>query len=113
MRLLLYIMALLVAMSSIAQNLPAPASKDKPVFDEKAGQSTYEQYCAVCHEDGVAGAPKFRDEKSWKPRLANRDLDALIASANKGLNAMPQKGTCTTCTDDDLKNAIHYMLPPS
>ena len=65
----------------------------------------------MCHRDGIAGAPKFRDENSWKPRLANANIDALIASAIKGKNAMPPKGTCQECSDSDIKAAIEYMVP--
>jgi cytochrome c5 len=35
----------------------------------------------------------------------------LVASSIKGLNAMPAKGTCFKCMDEDLKAAISYMLP--
>ncbi|HUH58299.1 MAG TPA: cytochrome c5 family protein, partial [Pseudomonadales bacterium] len=27
----------------------------------------------------------------------------------EGLNAMPPKGTCGDCSDDDLMSAINYM----
>ncbi|HHF7372749.1 c-type cytochrome [Legionella bozemanae] len=77
------------------------------------GQETYQQYCIVCHRDGLAGAPKFRNEQDWKPRLSGRELNDLLASSIKGLNAMPSKGTCIKCSDDDLKAAISYMLPKS
>lgn len=84
---------------------------DNPVV--KPGQSTFEQYCTVCHKDGLAGAPKFRNEQDWKPRLADRTIADLLASSIKGLNAMPTKGTCIKCNEDDLKAAISYMLPQS
>ncbi|MCE0722333.1 MULTISPECIES: c-type cytochrome [Legionella] len=77
------------------------------------GEETYQQYCIVCHRDGLAGAPKFRNEQDWQPRLSGRELNDLLASSIKGLNAMPSKGTCIKCSDDDLKAAISYMLPKS
>ena len=80
---------------------------------KRTGQSIYEQFCIVCHRDGLAGAPKIADQQDWKPRLVGRTLNDLLASVNKGLNAMPVKGTCSECSDDDLKAAIHYMLPKS
>lgn len=87
---------------------------EKPVEVKKEpGQVTYEQYCVVCHRDAVAGAPKFRDAANWGPRTAQKNLDALTASAIKGLNAMPPKGTCQECTEADLKAAIKYMAPQS
>ncbi|PWY54719.1 cytochrome c5 family protein [Legionella qingyii] len=83
------------------------------VATKEPGQDTYQQYCIVCHRDGLAGAPKFRNEQDWKPRLVKRELNDLLASSIKGLNAMPVKGTCIKCSDDDLKAAISYMLPKS
>lgn len=85
----------------------APAEKNN------IGQATYERFCIVCHRDGLAGAPKFADEKDWKQRLTGKTIDDLLASVNKGLNAMPAKGTCVECSDEDLKAAIQYMLPKS
>jgi cytochrome c5 len=93
-------------------------SDTKPIPAKKAaatasapGQEIYEHHCVVCHKDGVAGAPKFQDETTWKPRMAAADINALVASAIKGKNAMPPKGTCQECSDSDIKAAIEYMLP--
>ncbi len=80
---------------------------------ETAGREIYEHHCVVCHKDGLAGAPRFKNEQDWKPRLAGRKLDDLVASSLKGLNAMPAKGTCIKCNEDDLKAVISYMLPKS
>lgn len=77
---------------------------------EVPGKATYTQYCSVCHQAGVAGAPKFRNEEDWKPRLT-KGIDALVASAIKGINAMPAKGTCQQCSEKDIKEAVEYMLP--
>ncbi len=78
---------------------------------ESLGQLTYEQHCVVCHQDGVAGAPIFRGIDDWKKRVATKTLDLLTASAIKGLNAMPAKGTCQECTEAEIKAAIEYMVP--
>lgn len=93
-------------------------TKTKAVVDEKkpvklSGQAIYDQYCVICHRDGLAGAPKFQDKSDWQARLANKKIDELLASVKTGLNAMPAKGTCMDCSDDDLKSAIEYMLPKS
>lgn len=86
---------------------------EEKVEKKDPGQVVYEQYCIVCHRDGLAGAPKFSDVNDWKPRLEGKTIDDLIVIVNKGLNVMPPKGTCSECTDDDLKAAIQYMLPKS
>jgi len=84
---------------------------EKAPTKELSGQTIYDQYCFTCHNDGLAGAPKFRLETDWRPRLDKKTMDELVASAIKGVNAMPAKGTCTTCNELDIKNAIQYMLP--
>ena len=91
---------------------PVPeVSANKPAVKKLPGQEVYENHCKVCHENGIAGAPKFGDATDWNARLAKKNLDELVATAIKGLNAMPAKGTCTECSEEDIKNAIQYMLP--
>lgn len=99
----------LYAAEDLPQKKPSPPVEQK----QEAGKGTYEQFCIICHQDGVAGAPKFQNEKDWGPRLKDRKIEDLVKSAQKGLNLMPAKGTCTECSDEDLKAAILYMLPKS
>jgi cytochrome c5 len=40
----------------------------------------------------------------------SKGVDGLLATAISGLNAMPPKGTCAACSDEELKVAIEYML---
>ena len=68
------------------------------------------KYCGACHMSGLLGAPKIGDAAAWKTRAsAKGGVDGLLKSAIAGLNAMPPKGTCATCSDDELKGAIHKM----
>jgi cytochrome c5 len=78
-----------------------------------SGKDIFERYCVVCHKDGLAGAPKFQNTGDWAPRLKGKTIEDLVASSEKGLNAMPAKGTCNECSKDDLTAAIQYMLPKS
>ncbi len=73
-------------------------------------ESTYKSFCTICHQVGVAGAPKFRDAATWGDRPA-MGIDALVKSAITGKGAMPPKGTCMNCSEEDLKSVIEYMLP--
>ena len=76
------------------------------------GQKTYKATCQACHASGAAGAPKLGDKEAWAPRIAT-GVDAMLAVAIKGKGAMPPKGACAACTDDDLKAAIEYMVSQS
>ena len=69
----------------------------------------YNQFCTACHSVGVAGAPKFGNAGDWAPRVA-KGFDNLMSNAINGINAMPPRGTCATCSDDEIKGAIEYMV---
>ncbi len=68
----------------------------------------YNKSCAVCHNTGAANAPKTGDAAAWEPRMA-KGMETLLQSVNNGLNAMPPKGMCFDCTDDEYKELITYM----
>ena len=73
------------------------------------GQKIYQASCQACHANGVAGAPKFGNKEAWAPRIAKGN-DALFLSVKNGLKAMPPKGACMNCSDDDLRAAMEYMV---
>lgn len=95
---------------------PAPAAEEPAAAAAETaaadGQKTYQTFCQACHATGVAGAPKTGDKEAWAPRIAKGD-DALFESVKNGLNAMPPKGTCGDCSDEELKAAIEYILGQS
>ncbi|MBB2494067.1 c-type cytochrome [Aquipseudomonas ullengensis] len=67
-------------------------------------------HCGACHTTGVLGAPKIGDAAAWKERADHQGgLDGLLAKAISGINAMPPKGTCADCSDDELKATIKKM----
>ena len=72
----------------------------------------YAKSCQVCHANGAANAPKTGDAAAWEPRLA-KGMDALVQSVANGLNAMPPKGMCFDCSDEDYKALIEYMAKPA
>ncbi len=75
-------------------------------------ERVYMQSCWACHNSGAAGAPKVGTAADWAPRI-EKGMDTLLANAISGINAMPAKGLCFTCTDDDLKDLIQYMVDSS
>ncbi len=88
----------------------APIALVSEALGPNAGEDRYKSTCAVCHETGVGGAPKFRNAAEWKTRQ-EAGIDTMLAIAIKGKGAMPPKGTCMQCSDEELKMAIEYMLP--
>ena len=77
--------------------------------DLAAGEQIYQSACFACHMTGVAQAPKLDDPAAWEPRLA-QGMAGLIQSSVNGKGAMPPKGGFAHLTEDDLRNAIEFML---
>lgn len=75
----------------------------------RSGESIYGAVCMACHASGAAGAPKLADKTVWSGRLA-QGAAALHQHALEGLNAMPPKGGCASCSDAEIKLAVDYMI---
>jgi len=89
------------------------AGEEAPVAEvvpagPRSGESVYQASCFGCHGTGAAGAPLKGNADAWAPRLA-QGADVLFDHAKNGFNAMPPKGTCMDCSDDELKAAIEFM----
>ncbi|MCB1658030.1 MAG: cytochrome c5 family protein, partial [Pseudomonadales bacterium] len=82
----------------------APAEGAAP----RTGEQVYTAVCAGCHGAGVMGAPKY-GTADWAPRKA-KGMATLHEHAIKGFNAMPAKGGCAACSDEEIKNAVDYMV---
>ncbi len=78
------------------------------------GEDVYKKFCFVCHQNGVANAPKLGDKTAWAARIAKGN-DTLMQSALNGIpgTAMPPKGNCRSCSDEELNKAIDYMVSQS
>ena len=95
---------------------PAPvAAAPAPVAaaDGGKGADVFKKTCAMCHQTGVAGAPKLGDKADWGPRIA-QGKDTLYKHAIEGFNgakgAMPARGGNTKMSDEDVKAAVDYMV---
>lgn len=77
--------------------------------EPRSGQQVYDNYCMACHAAGVAGAPAFGNDEAWAPRL-EKGMDTLYASTINGLNIMPPRGTCSDCSDEELRASVDYMV---
>lgn len=88
--------------SSVAAAAPAAAPA--------GGQPTplYQQSCAMCHESGLAGAPKHGVKADWEPRLA-QGVDTLVQHVISGKGAMPPRGG-SAGSDADIHATVEYML---
>ena len=67
----------------------------------------------MCHQTGVAGAPKLGDKADWGPRIA-QGQDVLYKHAIEGFNgnkgAMPAKGGSPSLSDEEMKLAVDFIV---
>ena len=76
----------------------------------RSGADVYGKFCTACHSTGLLNAPKTGDSAAWTAKAdASGGLDGLLKNAISGINAMPPKGTCSDCSDDELRAAIQEM----
>ena len=77
------------------------------------GEQTYNRFCLSCHAAGIAGAPKVGSAEAWAPRVA-QGRDVLLQRTIEGIApGMPARGLCRSCSDEQLADAIDYMLSRS
>lgn len=100
-----------------------------------SGKDVYDRYCVSCHSPSMASlfnSPAAHDTNAWDERKTNaferaaeknnniknltgiekenKSINELLVSAINGTDkGMPPKGTCSDCTDEDLKSAIKFM----
>ncbi len=91
---------------------PVEPKKKTTKVTSDTGKKLYTKVCAACHTTGAAGAPKIGDSAAWAPRIAV-GMDALYKNAINGINSMPPKGTCMTCSDADIDAAVDYIIAQS
>lgn len=94
-----------------ASGAPVAAAGAAPAAARSADE-IYNTVCAACHATGAAGAPKVGDAAAWGPRIAQGN-DTLYKHAIGGFNMMPPKGTCGTCSDDEIKSVVDLMVSKS
>ena len=97
--------------AAIVPEAPAAAAAAAPAAagGTRSGEDVYTAQCAMCHATGAAGAPKLGNAGEWGPRIAT-GMEAMMNSALNGKNAMPPRGLCAACSDDELKAAVEHMV---
>ncbi len=114
---------LIIILFSIAACSPEKLPLSDEVLESQAealaerkieeGKKIYESNFAGCHDSGVAGAPKPGDKEAWLERLA----PGLVVVKKRSIEGyegktgvMPPKGGNSTLTDDEVKNAVDFMM---
>jgi len=92
--------------SSLDTKIEKKLSKD-------AGIKRYKSMCFACHDTGASGAPKLGDKAAWDTRIKSQSLETVYKHAIEGYKAMPAKGGCVSCSDDEIKMAVDYIIDKS
>jgi cytochrome c5 len=80
--------------------------------DPRAGEKIFKEYCASCHAPTPiieVSAPRVGDQKAWQFRR-QLGIDVLLKITVNGVGAMPARGGCFECSDEQLRETIRYML---
>lgn len=81
--------------------------------DNVDGAAVYAQACKLCHDAGIAGAPKTGDKAAWKERIT-QGRDVLVEHAINGFQGkagmMPPKGGQAQLTDDEVAAAVDHIV---
>ncbi len=83
--------------------------------DPQAGKKIFEEYCQSCHGKNPeipVNAPRIGNKKEWD-RFSHLDFETLFKMAAEGYGAMPARGGCFECSDQQLKQAIEYLINKS
>ena len=91
-----------------SQMADAGAASGEP----RDGATVYSSGCAACHDSGAAGAPKTGDAGAWAARI-DKGMDTLVKHAYEGFNAMPAKGMCADCSEEEIAAAVEYIVDKS
>ncbi|MDH3860909.1 MAG: c-type cytochrome [Gammaproteobacteria bacterium] len=91
-------------------------AEPEPVATAMTGPQVYNTACLACHATGVGGAPIVGDTAQWTDRIA-QGVDVLKQHAVEGFTGsagyMPAKGGRMDLSDDEVANAVDYMVGES
>ncbi len=73
------------------------------------GEIAYLEHCAVCHDDGMFGAPRVGAPQDWQSR-SNLWQAVLMEHAKQGYFDMPARGGKSDLSDELVSAASEYML---
>ena len=81
--------------------------------DRFDAEKTYQATCFACHGTGAAHSPEVGDQIEWEIRM-DKGMDTLVQNTISGLNGiMPPRGLCATCSDEQLRAIVEFMVQSS
>lgn len=96
---------MLFAMSVLLPGRAQPSSDN-----EWSSREAYvlARICAQCHARPGIDAPQIGDEAEWELRRA-AGFERLLVNTIDGYGGMPPLGTCSFCTEEELRRLVSIM----
>ena len=99
--------SILVLSLSLSTVVARTAHAEPPSLDARQTRILGD-VCARCHVRPGIGVPQLGDASEWETRGAV-GLGELMRRTVEGYGAMPALGTCSYCSEDDLRSLVAYM----
>ena len=80
-----------------------------PVVDNTDGATIYKMACSGCHDIGAYQSPILGNAAQWQ-KVLQQPIELTYKHTLEGINAMPARGYCNICNDEQLKITVDYML---
>ncbi|MZR62807.1 cytochrome c5 family protein [Alcanivorax sp. DP30] len=111
-RILFAAAALILTACSDSESTNSAPTATADQAERRSGVLLYRQYCVNCHGSGAAGAPQVgkHNRLYWSHEVEEEGFETLVQEAIHGINAMPPRGNCYDCSDQEIRNAVIYML---
>ena len=109
----LFIVSCLISGSSLAASHHPQEFLKHIKGAENEGEQIVQHFCASCHAPKPMielGAPKIGQDEEWAFRF-RQGIKVLLDHTEEGINAMPARGGCFECSDEQLILALLALLP--
>jgi len=88
----------------------------KADYDLAKGKEIYEGTCQMCHKSPMMNAPVVGTKEDWTER-SKQGMETMIKKSIEGYQGekgqMPAKGGNAELTDEQVGNAVAYMVEAS
>lgn len=95
--------------SAPLETLEAKVARAEALMPSDPGLAErYRRSCRTCHVNPESGAPLTGDVSAWSARFA-QGASAIAAHTRDGIRAMPPRGQCFDCSEDELWKLTLFM----
>lgn len=79
-----------------------------------ADNNTFDDVCESCHTGGfkgwISGAPNVKKKSQWQEYIERDSIEEMQDIVINGSDDHKVKGDCKTCSNEQIIEAIDYMM---